>query len=469
MQTTNFERLRYLPIPIDTSFHMIVLDIIVLRRHLLLNSHEKTLASGRIGVIGLGYVGLPLALLLVKIGFHVVGIDLDNQKITKLVKGTSYLPDILDHEIQAAFSTERFVAIDDYNMIRSLTTIIICVPTPLTQYRTPDLSHLQRVGKALIPRLQKGQLIILESSTYPGTTTEVLKPMLEKSGLKVGADLFLAYSPERIDPGNTSIEMVDIPKVLSGVTKKCSEKANQFYSQIFNKVVLVSSPEAAELTKLLENTHRFINISFINELAIICEKMNIDIWEVIDAASTKPYGFTPFYPGPGIGGHCIPVDPLYLQWKAQQYETKSYLIEYANKINLEMPNFIVEKLKNSLDPKVKLKDAKILIYGVTYKRNVNDVRESSALEIIKLLEKEGVQISYHDPYVPVLKIGGQTLHHTELSNEVLQQSHCVLLITDHSGIPIQQIIDNTPLVLDTRNITRGMQGKARIIRLGGQL
>jgi UDP-N-acetyl-D-glucosamine dehydrogenase len=420
----------------------------------------------RVGVIGLGYVGLPLALLLVEKGFQVLGIDLDSMKINKLAQGASYLTDISNQQIQSAILTKRFQASNDYSLIRSVDTVIICVPTPLSAAHIPDLTYLQQVGIGLTKQIRKGQLFILESSSYPGTTTEFLQPLLELSGYKVGKDIFLAYSPERIDPGNKSFTIGQIPKVLSGVTKECTNKAKELYSQVFNQVVTVSSPETAEFTKLVENCQRFINISFMNELAILCEKMNINIWEVIEAASTKPYGFTAYFPGPGIGGHCIPVDPLYLLWKAKQYGQSSQFVELSDKVNLSMPRHIVKRVKDLLSPRKTLIGAKILIYGVTYKRDVNDLRESSSIEILKLLLEEGVVVTYHDPYVPQLEVDKQVLQSIDLTAEHLQQADCVVILVDHSQIPIQSILDYATLVFDTRNTTKGFQSNAKVVRLG---
>lgn len=431
-------------------------------------NEENTLSAQnqKVSVVGLGYVGLPLALLLVEKGFDVIGIDIDIHKIDQLNKGNSYITDIDNQSINEMLSTNRFKASDQFNEIRSSNSIIICVPTPLTSYHTPDLTYLQQVGKALSQNIRRGQLVILESSTYPGTTKEVLLPTLEKSGLKVGTDIYLAYSPERVDPGNNTIPVNDIPKVISGVTKECASRAEQLYSQIFSKLVMVSSPEIAEMTKLVENCHRFINISFMNELACICDTMNIDIWEVIQAASTKPYGFTPFYPGPGIGGHCIPVDPLYLSWKAKQSGLNSKFIELSEGINHIMPSYIVNKLKEYIYPKL-ISESCIFIYGVAYKRDINDVRESSALKIIQLLKDEGASIDYHDPYIPQVKIGSHVLYSQELTPDQLKKADAVILFTDHSNAPIQLILDNSPLVFDTRNTTYGLKGNAQIYRLGG--
>ncbi|MFD0829723.1 nucleotide sugar dehydrogenase [Neobacillus sp. M.A.Huq-85] len=420
-----------------------------------------------VAVIGLGYVGLPLALSIMKKGFKVIGIDLDLKKIKQLEKGLSYIPDIPHSTIQSSVSSKDFIATNNYNAIKSAEIIVICIPTPLTMYDTPDLSYIIRSAEEISRKIKEEQLIILESSTYPGTTKEVLQPILEKSGFQVGKDIFLGYSPERIDPGNKKYPIEEIPKVVSGVTKTCSEKIYDFYSQIFNEVFPVSSTEAAELTKLVENSYRFINISFVNELAMICDSMNINVWEVIDAASTKPFGFSPFYPGPGIGGHCIPVDPLYLNWKIKQIGLDSDFIDISKRINHKMPKYIVDQIKFILAPNRPIKQADILLYGVAYKPNIGDIRESSALQIMNLLLKEGANVSYHDPIVPDLHFDNLKLTSVDLTDDRLQRSDCIIILTDHDIIPLQRILDHASLVMDTRNATKGITGKARVYLLGG--
>jgi UDP-N-acetyl-D-glucosamine dehydrogenase len=428
------------------------------------SEHIKTL---KIGIIGLGYVGLPLSLLFLEKGFQVVGIDLDQYKIKELNEVHCYLSDIIDCDLKGALSQERFIATSDYNVVKELDVIIICVPTPLAADLTPDLSYLQNVGNALNSNISKGQLVILESSTYPGTTREVLQPLLEQSGLKVGEDIFLGYSPERIDPGNKAFRIEEIPKVVSGVTEKCKSHIKDLYSQVFEKVVSVSSTEVAELTKLLENTYRFINISFINEFAILCDTLNIDVWETIQAAKTKPYGFSAFYPGPGIGGHCIPVDPLYLSWKAKQSDFKSRFIALSACMNQYISNYIVKQVTNQVLTMKRLEESNILIYGVTYKKDIHDVRESPALRIIQTLQQKGIKTSYHDPYVPELTVGDTKMNSITLSDQVLENADCVVILTDHSNIPVKQLLNKTKFVYDTRNVTRGLSGNAKVIRLGG--
>ncbi|MBT2726219.1 nucleotide sugar dehydrogenase [Bacillus sp. ISL-75] len=417
----------------------------------------------KIGVIGLGYVGLPLALLFAKKGFDVIGIDVDQRKVNSLKQHTSYIPDISNDEIKQAITSGKFTADASYQSANRVDVIIICVPTPLTSSHSPDLSYLIKVGNSLVPQLKQGQLVILESSTYPGTTRNELLPILEKSGLKTGVDFFLAYSPERIDPGNKHFTVEAVPKVISGISSCCKEQIYQLYSQIYQQVVAVSSPEAAELTKLLENTFRFINISFINEMAILCDKLHLDVWEVIDAANTKPYGFTAFYPGPGIGGHCIPVDPLYLQWVAQQNGTNSQFIELSHQLNQNIINYIVDQIMK-LFPE---KNAYILIYGAAYKKNINDARESSIFPIIERLMGERFRVDYHDPFIPEITVNGMKMQSVELTEEQLSKADCVLLLTDHTDVPLQKIADHAKLVYDTRNMTEGLSGNAKFIRMGG--
>ncbi|MCH1626275.1 nucleotide sugar dehydrogenase [Ferdinandcohnia quinoae] len=419
----------------------------------------------KIAVIGLGFVGLPLSVMLAEKGFSVAGIDTDVEKVSKLHQSKSYIGDIDDNRLKKVVDSGNFVATTNFDEIKSVGSIIICVPTPLTNQKVPDLRFIISAGTEISKRLQKGQLIILESSTFPGTTNEVLLPILEKSGLQIGEDFLLANSPERIDPGNDKYMVDEIPKVVGGVTSKCKQAAISLYSQIYHEVVPVSSTEAAELTKLLENTFRFINISFINEMAILCDQLHVDIWEVINAAATKPYGFTPFYPGPGIGGHCIPVDPLYLQWKLKQLEMSSDFITISEQTNHRMISYIVNRTEKLL-PSKSLSSTNILIYGVTYKKDVEDTRDSAALEIIELLKQKGANVHYHDPYISSLKIANEELFNTDLTENVLRKMDCTIILTDHSNIPLKKILNNASLVFDTKNITNGHEGTARVVRLG---
>jgi UDP-N-acetyl-D-glucosamine dehydrogenase len=418
-----------------------------------------------IAIVGLGYVGLPLALTFIKKGITVLGIDLDVNKLESLRAGRSYLPDISDETVNWATEQQHLIVTDDYAAVQKTEAVIICVPTPLDQDHNPDLRYLEQVGRSLSPQLGDGQLIVLESSTYPGTTREVLMPLLEQEGRKVGADIFLAYSPERIDPGNKQYPLEVIPKVISGVTEQCLQRIFNLYAKVFDKLIQVSSTEAAEMSKLLENSYRFINISFINEFAMICEKMNISVWEVIEAARTKPYGYSAFYPGPGIGGHCIPVDPLYLQWRSKQFGLTSGFIEFAQRINLAMPRYIIDQVKACLSVS-SLVNTNILVVGIAYKRDIGDTRESSAIEMLKLLLEEEATLTYHDPLVAEVQIGGHAMTSVELSEPSLKDMDCILLATNHTELPIQFILDHSALVFDTRNITEGYKGKARIVRLG---
>jgi len=434
-----------------------------------MKEYDRTVqvSIGSIAVIGLGYVGLPLALLFAKKGFHVYGIDIDENKINCLLNGRSYIPDIADRIVSASLSSQSFEPVAEIKHASKADAVIICVPTPLTEQGTPDLSFLQKSAEMLGPHMRKDQLIVLESSTYPGTTREVLKPCLEQSaGMTAGTDFYIGYSPERIDPGNTQYDLEHIPKVVSGLTEDCVRKTFELYSSIFDGVVKVSSPEIAEMTKLLENSHRLINISFMIELAILCDEMKIDLWEVINAAATKPYGFTPFHPGPGIGGHCIPVDPLYLQWKAQSYGKTSRFIQLSDEVNKSVTQYIVNRVISTLKTRGITADLHILIYGVAYKKDVNDVRESPALELIKQFNEIGVHVTYHDPYIPEVKGHGVRLTSVELTDEALRSASCVLILTDHSAIPIERIVELAPFVFDTRNVTAGRNVLNNVARFG---
>lgn len=422
-----------------------------------------------IAIVGLGFVGLALAMLFVRKGFKVIGIEVDAEKVDLLCKGISYLPDLRHKTIQAAVLRGNLVPTTDYAHLRLAESVIICVPTPATPQHVPDLSFLIEAGTAVSKHLRRNQLIILESSTYPGTTREILLPLLEQSKLKAGKHFYLGYSPERIDPGNNRIPLARIPKVVSGLTPECVRRIQELYQHVFTELVTVSSPESAEFAKLLENSYRLINISFINEIAIVCDRMKLDVWEVIEAAGTKPYGFMPFYPGPGAGGHCIPVDPLYLSWRAKQYNADSRLIDMAVQINNNMPRYIVEQLHRLIPlfhQGKQLKETNILLYGMAYKRNTGDVRESAALELFRCLREAGAAVRYHDPYIPMIRIGPNSVHSTELNRESVCQADCVVIATDHSELPLQFIADCAPFIYDTRNMTKGLKGKAKIVRLG---
>lgn len=423
--------------------------------------------QARVAIIGLGYVGLPLALLYSEQDFPVTGFDIDTRKVSTLNAGGSYIYRITAPEIQRA-RTQGFAATSDYSQIEKMDAIIICVPTPLNEYHEPDLSYITGTAEALAPHLQPGQLIVLESTTYPGTTEEVLIPILEKGnrhGLKAerggesnGGTFFVAFSPEREDPGNQTVARRDIPKVVGGLDKQASELAGALYGAIFNRTVPVSSPAVAEMTKLLENIYRCVNIALVNELKLLCLRMGIDIWEVIEAASTKPFGFHPFYPGPGLGGHCIPVDPFYLSWKAKEWDFHTRFIELAGEINTNMPYHVLDSVARALNQQKKaLNGSKVLVLGLAYKKDIDDLRESPALTIIELLQKEGAQVSYNDPYFP--EVGRGRKYDLQLKCaplEDLAQYDCVLIVTDHSDYDYQRIVKEAKLVVDTRKATRGI-------------
>jgi UDP-N-acetyl-D-glucosamine dehydrogenase len=426
------------------------------------------LRRAKVGIIGLGYVGLPLALLYSEQKFSVTGFDVDERKVSTLREGGSYIYRIEAAEIKEA-RARGFDATADYARLTQMDAIIICVPTPLNEYHEPDLSYITNTAHSIAPHLRAGQLVVLESTTYPGTTEEVLVPILEKenrSGLKAArgqgsgaGEFYIAFSPEREDPGNTSVARKDIPKVVGGLDPQAAELAAAWYGAIFNRIVRVSSPAAAEMTKLLENIYRCVNIALVNELKMLSLRMGLDIWEVIAAASTKPFGFHPFYPGPGLGGHCIPVDPFYLSWKAKEWDFRTRFIELAGEINTNMPYFVLESVAKALNRHKKaLNGSRVLVLGVAYKKDIDDLRESPALTIIELLQKEGAQVSYHDPYFPVIGKGRKydlQMKRTGLDN--LGQYDCVLIVTDHSDYDYPRIVKESQLVVDTRNATRGIQ------------
>jgi UDP-N-acetyl-D-glucosamine dehydrogenase len=424
--------------------------------------------QARVGIIGLGYVGLPLALLYSEERFQVTGFDVDARKVATLTKGGSYIYRIAAEEIQSA-KQQGFSATADYSQLSAMDAIIICVPTPLDEYHEPDLSFITGTTHSIAPHLRTGQLVVLESTTYPGTTEEVMVPILEKenkNGLKAARgessasdEFFVAFSPEREDPGNTTVARRDIPKVVGGLNSQASELAGALYGSIFRRTVPVSSPAAAEMTKLLENIYRCVNIALVNELKLLCLRMGIDIWEVIEAASTKPFGFHPFYPGPGLGGHCIPVDPFYLAWKAKEWDFRTRFIELAGEINTNMPYHVLASVSAALNRHKKaVNGARILVLGVAYKKDIDDLRESPSLTIIELLQKDGAQVSYHDPYFPFIGRGRKydlQMKCADLNN--LGQYDCVVIVTDHSDYDYQRIVREAQLVVDTRNATRGIQ------------
>ena len=424
--------------------------------------------ESKIGIIGLGYVGLPLIIRFCEEGFHVVGFDIDGKKVEKLNRGESYIKHIPSERIKDLRSREMFEATTEYSRLSDMDCIIICVPTPLKKNKEPDLSYVKNTADEIAKYLRRGQLISLESTTYPGTTREVFLPELENKKLKVGRDFFLVFSPEREDPGNPKYNTKNIPKVVGGITPSCMRAGKTLYEQIVDKVVVVSSPEVAELTKLLENIFRGVNIALVNELKILCDKMGIDIWEVIEASSTKPFGFMPFYPGPGLGGHCIPIDPFYLSWKAKEYDFNTRFIELAGEINTSMPNYVVLKVIDSLNKNGKcLKNSKILILGVAYKKDADDKRESPGIEIIEILKGKGAKVDYNDPHIPAFSgmrhYPNLAMRSIRLSEEQLKQYDCVVIITDHSQYDYPWIVKNSRLVIDTRNATKKMK-RGKIVK-----
>jgi UDP-N-acetyl-D-glucosamine dehydrogenase len=418
--------------------------------------------KARVGIVGLGYVGLPLAVEFAKAGFKVTGIDLSESKVAKVNAGKSYIADIDQGVFKSLVDAGNISATNDFGVISELDTVNICVPTPLRKTKDPDMSYIVSACQQIAKYFHKGMLVILESTTYPGTTYELVLPMLETSDMKVGRDFFLCFSPERVDPGNPKYQTNNIPKVVGGCTAACTEVGALFYSQALQTVVPVSSTQVAEMVKLLENTFRMINIGLANEIAMMCGRMGINVWEVIEAAATKPFGFMAFYPGPGLGGHCIPIDPFYLSWKSKQAGIEARFIELAGYINGQMPMFVVDKVQNALNEHGKsVKGAKIHILGVAYKKNIDDMRESPALDIIQLLARLGAKLSYSDPHVPHLRFEGMELASDE---PAMAKADCVVIVTDHSGFDYKALVGTSPLIVDTRNALKGVVSD-KIVRL----
>jgi UDP-N-acetyl-D-glucosamine dehydrogenase len=421
--------------------------------------------SLRVAVIGLGYVGLPLATTFAEAGFHVTGIDIDQHKVDLANQGKSYIPDIVSMTLQRLLDADRLQFTTDYAALQNVDAISICVPTPLRKTRTPDISYILAATQQVQIHLHPGQLIVLESTTYPGTTDEVVLPALASTGLKVGADFFLAFSPERIDPGNPQFGTRNTPKIVGGITARCTELAQAFYGAAIETIIPVSSARVAEMSKLLENTFRAVNIGLVNEMAIMCEKLQIDVWEVIDAAATKPFGFMRFLPGPGLGGHCIPVDPHYLSWKLKTLDYTARFIELAAEVNSSMPQYVVNKIGEALNEQRRsFNGSTVLMLGVAYKRNVGDVRESPALDIIQALVSRKAVVIYNDEYVPTLTLPHATLHSQPLSSGLLQAADCVVIVTDHSYFDIAWIVQEARCMVDTRNMTQGYDDE-KIFRL----
>ncbi|MBA7497321.1 UDP-N-acetyl-D-glucosamine 6-dehydrogenase [subsurface metagenome] len=422
-----------------------------------------------VGVVGLGYVGLPLAVEKAKAGYRTIGFDIQEKKVNMVNKSQNYIGDIVEGDLIKVVESGMLKATADYSFVRGVDCVAICVPTPLDLYRQPDISYIKVTTENIAKYLHKGMLVILESTTYPGTTEELVKPILEEySGLKCEEDFFLAFSPERVDPGNLIYKTKNTPKVVGGVGKDSTEVAATLYRNILESDVFeASSPKVAEMEKILENTYRNINIALVNEMAILCHKMGIDVWEVIEAAKTKPFGFQAFYPGPGIGGHCIPLDPFYLTWKAREYQYHTRLIETAGEINNYMPEFVVERAMKLLNQKRKtMNGSKVLLMGVAYKQDIDDVRESPALKVIEHLEKQGAIVQYNDPYIPELTHKGKQYNSLDFNAETIQQADIVIITTCHTSYDYQMMVDNAQILFDTKNATKGVErNRERIVKL----
>ena len=427
---------------------------------------DKILSKkAEVAIIGLGYVGLPLAVEVANAGFNVWGYELDEEKISLANSGKTYINDVSDEELLKIINSGKFKATSKTDCIKECDIVIICVPTPLTPNKEPDMKYIDAATKTISENLRKGQMVILESTTYPGTTTERILPMLESTGLKVGKDFHLVFSPERVDPGNKKFKTKDITKVVGGVTPKCTDLALKFYNQVVAKTFPVSSPNTAEMTKIFENTFRGVNIALVNEMTMICNKLGINVWEVIEAAATKNFGFMAFYPGPGVGGHCIPLDPFYLAWKAREHNLYTHFIELAGEINDQMPLHVVQRATLLLNnAKKSVNGSKILILGVAYKKDISDVRESPALHIIPELQKLGAKVFYNDPYVPDLNEEGIDLQSSDITDDLLKAADCVIIITNHSSYNYDEIADKTDILFDTRNATKGLN-KTNIVKL----
>ncbi|MBN1354165.1 MAG: nucleotide sugar dehydrogenase [Candidatus Omnitrophica bacterium] len=428
--------------------------------------------NAALGIIGLGYVGLPLALAFAKKGFRVTGIDVDKDRVRKIKRGISYITDVSNDELKKILKRERFETTTNFKMIRKMDAVIICVPTPMGKNKEPDISYIREAVTNVKNNIRKGQIIVLESTTYPGTTREILLPELESTGLKEGKDFYLAFSPERIDPANKIYKTENTPKIIGGISRKSTQIAKFLYDRAIKEVIPVSSADAAEMVKLLENTFRIVNIALVNEIATLCNKFSLDTWEIIDAAKSKPYGFMPFYPGPGCGGHCIPVDPLYLSWKAKEHGFDTKFINLASQVNESMPQYVIERLDGILAAHNKtLNKSKILVLGVAYKKNVKDLRESPAIDIIRILERRGVGVSFYDPLFPFLKINGINLKRTPFTGSFLKSQDAVIIATDHTGLDYKFLAGHSSIILDTRGILRKIpdikraKSKGRIFNL----
>jgi len=423
--------------------------------------------QARIAVIGLGYVGLPLAVEFARAGYEVIGVDLDRKKVDSINKGKNYIIDVNDKQLREVVAKGKLRATSDYSVLKRCDAVHICVPTPFTATKDPDVSYIVDSSEGIAKYLHRGMLVILKSTTYPETTTKVVKPILEKTGLKAGKDFYLAFSPERIDPGNQKFTTSTTPTVVGGYTPLCGQLTRLMYEQIIEKIVMVSSPSTAEMTKLLENIFRSVNIALVNELACLCERMDrVDMWEVVDAAATKPYGFMPFYPGPGLGGHCIPIDPYYLAWKAKEYDFHTDFIELAAETNENMPYHVVNKVIEALSDKgMAASKSKVLVLGVAFKKDIDDTRSSPAIKVIELLAPKVKALIYNDPLVPELKTGWKTLKSVKLTPQLLRSVDCVLITTNHSAYDYKMIVKNAKLVVDTRNATKAVKS-GKVVKIG---
>ena len=425
--------------------------------------------TARVGVVGLGYVGLPLLVEFARAGYDAVGFDIDTRKVDQINAGHSYIPDVPTADVAALRSAGRLSATTDFSELSSIDTVNICVPTPLRKTKDPDMSFVVSAVEQVAAFLHPGMLVVLESTTYPGTTEELVQPLLEAGGLRAGRDFFLAFSPERVDPGNERYNTRNVPKVVGGITAECAELAAVLYGAAIETVVPVSSPRVAEMVKLLENTFRAVNIGLVNEIALMCDRLGIDVWEVVDAAKTKPFGFMPFYPGPGLGGHCIPIDPFYLSWKAKQSGFEARFIELAGHVNGSMPHAVLDKIAEALNTRCKsINGSSVLIAGISYKRDIDDMRESPALDVMGLLHARGARVAYSDPYVPQLDgrhwPGGQTLTSVELTDDAVASADCVAILTDHRAFDYEMIVRRADLVVDSRNAVKSRP--ANLFRLG---
>lgn len=417
-------------------------------------------------VIGMGYVGLPLLVEIAKAGHIAVGVDIDERKVNSVNAGESYIEDVPESQLRPLVEAGLLSGTTDFSSLKEADVISICVPTPLRKTKDPDISFIIAAVNEIANNIQEGQLIILESTTYPGTTDEVILPALSKDGMEVGKNFYLAFSPERVDPGNKVYTTKNTPKIIGGLTPECTKKAIEAYGKIFDTVVPVSSTRCAEMVKLLENTFRSVNIGLVNEVALMCHKLGLDVWEVIGSAATKPFGFMPFYPGPGLGGHCIPIDPHYLSWKLKTLNYYAKFIELAGDINANMPAFVVSRIADALNDEGKpLSRSKIFVLGIAYKKDVGDVRESPAIDVIELLKSKNADVFYNDPYIPLLHETKEEMHSVDITPEYLQNADCVVIITNHSCYDYQFICDNSRLIFDSRNAAKGIKGQARIVKL----